>query len=86
MKNNCYIQELIHACLVLSCIHHFLRIVLFTFIYRWLYYSTYDVINRSIKRVRLDGTEKQTMFNVHPEHVTGLSIGMVFYDLHYDYN
>ncbi|CAC5408638.1 VLDLR [Mytilus coruscus] len=42
---------------------------------RWLYYSTYDINNRSIRRSRLDGNETRTIFNVHPERVTGLSIG-----------
>ncbi|CAC5419443.1 VLDLR [Mytilus coruscus] len=41
---------------------------------RWLYYSTNNKINNSIRRSRLDGSGKQTLVSVHPQLVTGLSI------------
>ncbi|XP_063447887.1 low-density lipoprotein receptor-related protein 6-like isoform X1 [Mytilus trossulus] len=41
---------------------------------RWLYYSTNDILNKSIKRSRLDGSDDQTLANVYPQLVTGLSI------------
>ncbi|CAC5403634.1 VLDLR [Mytilus coruscus] len=41
---------------------------------RWLYYST-DNTKKSIRRLKLNDSENQTIINVHSELVTGMSIG-----------